>query len=129
MNLSASAAAWHLPAKPTARGRRFLKAMAIGLAAIVIAQYLAGWFFLWSLRDNPRDASPLTNARYGYYYGERAAVRSRLIVSSAAGFGLVLASALVALFCRAAARCTEMQALPPAARLPPPAYWGSTASS
>jgi type IV secretion system protein VirD4 len=72
-----------------------VKAVAIALAALVIAQYLAGWFFLWSLRGNPRDATPLTIARYGYYYGERSPVRSRLIVSSAAGFGLVLASALV----------------------------------
>jgi type IV secretion system protein VirD4 len=56
---------------------------------------LAGWFFLWSVRANPREATPLTIARYGYYYGERAHVRSRLIVSSAAGLGLVLASALV----------------------------------
>jgi type IV secretion system protein VirD4 len=61
----------------------------------MIAQYLAGWFFLWSVRANPRDATPLTIARYGYYYGERAPVRSRLIVSSAAGIGLVLASALI----------------------------------
>src|ERR1700733_6429139 len=94
MSPSASAAAWHPPAKPPAR-RRLLKAIAIGLAALMIAQYLAGWFFLWSVRGNPRDATPLTIARYGYYYGERAPVRSRLIVSSAAGVALVLASALV----------------------------------
>src|SRR3984885_14107723 len=94
MSPSASAAAWHPPAKPPAR-RRLLKAIAIGLAALAIAQYLAGWFFLWSVRGNPREATPLTLARYGYYYGERTQVRSRLIVSSAAGLGLVLASALV----------------------------------
>ena len=94
MSPSASAAAWHLPAKPPTR-RRLLKAVAVGLAVLAIAQYLAGWFFLWSVRGNPRDATPLTIVRYGYYYGERAPVRSRLIVSSAAGLGLVLASALV----------------------------------
>src|ERR1700733_7170682 len=94
MSPSASAAAWHPPAKPPAR-RRLLKAIAIGLAALMIAQYLAGWFFLWSVSGNPREATPLTLARYGYYYGERTQVRSRLIVSSAAGVALVLASALV----------------------------------
>jgi type IV secretion system protein VirD4 len=94
MSPSASAAVWHLPAKPATR-RRLLKGVVAGLAALAIAQYLAGWFFLWSVRGNPRDATPLTIVRYGYYYGERAHVRSRLIVSSAAGFGLVLASALV----------------------------------
>jgi type IV secretion system protein VirD4 len=94
LNQNASAAAWHLPAKPRAR-RKLLKAVAIGIAALLTAQYLAGWFFLWSVRVNPRDANPLTIARYGYYYGSRAAIRSRLIVSSAAGVALVLASALV----------------------------------
>jgi type IV secretion system protein VirD4 len=99
LNLNASAAAWHLPAKPAARRKR-LKAIAMGCAALVIAQYLAGWFFLWSIRVNPREATPLTIARYGYYYGQRTHIRSHLIASSAAGFGLVLVSALVVLLPR-----------------------------
>jgi type IV secretion system protein VirD4 len=99
MSLSASAAAWHLPAKPTAR-RTVLKALAIGVVTLFVAQYLAGWFFLWSIRVNPREATPLTIARYGYYYGSRAHVRSRLIASSAAGFALVLGSSLAILLPR-----------------------------
>ena len=94
MNPSASAAAWHLPAKPNQRARRILKGVAIGLAALVIAQYLAGFLFLWSVHANTRQATPLTIARYGYYYGDRADVRSRLLGSSAGGAALVLVCAL-----------------------------------
>jgi len=93
MSPNASAAVWHLPARRSAR-RALLKAFTGALAALVVAQYLAGCFFLWSVRARPQDATPLTIARYGYYYGERAAVRSRLIGSSAAGLALVLTGGL-----------------------------------
>jgi type IV secretion system protein VirD4 len=67
----------------------------VGLAAaLLVASYLAGYVFLWSLHLNPRDASPLTVVRYGYYYGDREAIRRRLLVSTAAGGAMVLASAL-----------------------------------
>lgn len=100
MTQSASAAAWHPPAKPNRLGRRIFKAIAIGLAALIIAQYLAGFFFLWSVHANTREATPLTIARYGYYYGDRTDVRSRLIVTSVVGFALVLACALTLLLPR-----------------------------
>ena len=92
---SASAAAWHLPAKAVRSWHKtLLKGVAFSVAALVGAQYLAGFLFLWSLHLNSRDASPLTIARYGYYYGARADVRSRLITTSTLGAAVVMACAL-----------------------------------
>jgi type IV secretion system protein VirD4 len=93
---SASAAAWRPAAKPAGR-RAVVKVAVVGLAGLVIAQYLAGYLFLWSLHQNPHEASPLTVARYSYYYGESPSVRARLILSSAVGLALVVASALAVL--------------------------------
>jgi type IV secretion system protein VirD4 len=59
-----------------------------------VAQYLAGYFFLWSLSADPRSATPLTIARYAYYYGERSDIRTRLIASTLGGVGLTLLSGL-----------------------------------
>ena len=100
MTPSASAAAWHLPAKPNRWAPRIFKGVTIGFAAMLIAQYLAGFLFLWSVHGNTRGASPLTIARYGYYYGNRADVRSRLIVTSGVGIAVVLACALTILLPR-----------------------------
>jgi type IV secretion system protein VirD4 len=61
---------------------------------VLIAQYLAGFFFLWSLHLDVREASPVTVARYAYWYRDIGAVRRRLEVCSAAGLLLVLLSAL-----------------------------------
>ncbi len=90
---SASAAAWQLPAKP-AWPRAALTAATITLAVLVVTQYLAGYFFLWAVNANPRTATPLTIARYAYYYGERPDVRARLITSSLGSAGLMLLSCL-----------------------------------
>ncbi len=91
MSPSASAAAWQPAAKPRwTRGA--LKASAGVVGALVIAQYLAGYAFLWSMKGDPRRATPLTVLRYGYYYGDRADIRRRLLVTSALGVAVVLAS-------------------------------------
>ncbi len=66
------------------------------VAALLIAQYLAGFFFLWSLQLNVRQASSLTVARYAYWYSDVRFVRRRLEVASAAGLLVVLGCALVA---------------------------------
>ena len=50
------------------------------VAALILAQYLAGYLFLWWVRLNPREASPLTVARYAYYYGHRDDLRRRLAI-------------------------------------------------
>jgi len=96
---SASAAAWHPPARPAGQ-RVLLKAAVCVAVGIVFAQYLAGYVFLWSVHESPRKATPLTVARYAYYYGEQPAVRSRLLWSSAAGFALVAISGLAILLPR-----------------------------
>ena len=94
MNPSASAAAWHPPPKATGR-RSLAKALAACVVVLALAQYLAGTLFLWSIHEDPRAASPLTVARYTYFYGDRAPIRSRLLLSSAAGLGGVLVAGLL----------------------------------
>lgn len=88
MTQAASAAVSVLQPK---RGRRstWLKWAGVSVLAVVLSQYLAGWLLLWSLHLNPRAAAPLTIARYGYYYGERSGVRTRLWGASLAGLALV----------------------------------------
>ena len=73
------------------------------VAALILAQYLAGYLFLWWVRLNPREASPLTVARYAYYYGHRDDLRRRLAISSGLGFVLVGAATLVAFLPKARA--------------------------
>jgi type IV secretion system protein VirD4 len=94
MNPSASAAAWHPPPKATGR-RSLAKVLAACVLVPALAQYLAGTLFLWSIHEDPRAASPLTVARYTYFYGDRAPIRSRLLLSSAAGLGGVLVAGLL----------------------------------
>lgn len=65
------------------------KFLALGLLGLVLSQYLAGWLLLSWLHLNPREAGPLTIARYGYYYGERPKIRPRLWATSIAGVLLV----------------------------------------
>jgi type IV secretion system protein VirD4 len=68
---------------------RWLKGALLAALGLVLSQYLAGWLFLASLHLDPRAAGPLTIARYGYYYGLEAHVRTRLAVCSLAGLVLV----------------------------------------
>jgi len=89
----ASAAPWQPPASLEKRRWAFRMA-AIAAVALLVGAYLAGYVFLWSFGFNPREATPLTIIRYGYYYGDREAVRRRLLLSGAAGSAMVLASAL-----------------------------------
>jgi type IV secretion system protein VirD4 len=74
---------------PPKRHSVALKFLAVGLAGLVLSQYLAGWLLLISLHLNPREAGPLTIARYGYYYGDHPRIRPRLWASSLAGLFLV----------------------------------------
>jgi type IV secretion system protein VirD4 len=77
-----------------------LKALAALACALIVAQYLAGFVFLWSLHENTRAATPLTIARYSHYYGDVAAIRHRLLICSALGSGVVLACGLALLLPR-----------------------------
>jgi type IV secretion system protein VirD4 len=62
------------------------------IAAGVVAQYLAGYFFLWSVDANPRSATPLTVARYFHYFGSRNEVYRKLLIAE--GLGLLLVGAV-----------------------------------
>jgi type IV secretion system protein VirD4 len=68
--------------------------IAVFLVAIVASQYLAGFLLIAWYRLDPRATSPLTIARYAYYYGGEPRLKQRLWVCSGAGAALI---ALVAL--------------------------------
>jgi len=86
MTLSESTAPW----QPPTRSRRpaAIVIVVCVIAFPIAAAYLAGFVFLLSIRANPRAATPLTVLRYGYYYGARPDVRTRVWVRL--GFGAVL---------------------------------------
>ncbi|MGH8175844.1 MAG: type IV secretory system conjugative DNA transfer family protein [Steroidobacter sp.] len=96
MSLGAGAAPWRRTVSRSRLGAA-VKLALVAISALLLAQYLAGYFFLWWVSANPREASPLTIARYAYYYGDHTEVRHRLTVSSAIGLGLVGITALIAL--------------------------------
>ncbi|HLJ18772.1 MAG TPA: type IV secretory system conjugative DNA transfer family protein, partial [Stellaceae bacterium] len=50
---------------------------------IVMSQYLAGYLFLWSIRENPRTVSLWTILDYAYFYGDQTFVVRRLVGSCA----------------------------------------------
>ncbi len=93
MSLNVGAAAWQKPTR-SVPGRSAKLALASAVA-LLAGQYLAGFFFLWSVHADIRSASPLTVARYGYYYGQHPVIRRRLWGSSVVGFTLVGATLAV----------------------------------
>lgn len=97
MTRSASAAAWRPPGSKLARWRRAGRWALAAVIAVMVSQYVAGYALLWSIKRNPRDATPLTIARYAYYYGDQAVVRRRLIATTALGMGAVIAGCLATL--------------------------------
>jgi len=88
-----SAAPWQPPVSQPRR-RSALRIAGVTAVLLLVGAYLAGYVFLWSFGFNPRGATPLTIFRYGYYFGDREAVRRRLLLSGAAGGAMVVASAL-----------------------------------
>jgi type IV secretion system protein VirD4 len=89
MTLRASTARWRPPARPAGIGRAF-KGLVIAMGLLAAAQYLAGVVFLLWVRADARVATPLTIARYAYYFGARADLHRKLWISTGAGFLLVL---------------------------------------
>jgi type IV secretion system protein VirD4 len=67
------------------------------MGLLICAQYLAGFLFLQWVRVDPKTASPVTVARYGYYFGERDDIRRKLWISSGAGLALALIPLIIAL--------------------------------
>jgi type IV secretion system protein VirD4 len=98
MSPSGGAAVWPKPVRAPAR--LALKALVLTTAALLLASELAGALFLWSMHGDPRRATPLTLGQYGYYYGERAEVRQRILGASLLACFLLAASAAVALLPR-----------------------------
>lgn len=95
MTQSASAAAWRPPAKPSRR--LSWRVVAVAVAGLTASQYLAGFLFLWSVRLDPKGASPITVARYAYYFPDRADVRRKLWLASGGGVAAVLLGGLAVL--------------------------------
>ena len=91
-NQSVGAATWPKPKSATPKIAKLALASA---SALLATQYLAGFFFLWSIHGDLASASPLTIARYGYYYGHYRVVRHRLWRSTAFAFALTLATGAV----------------------------------
>jgi type IV secretion system protein VirD4 len=85
--LSADVAVWKRPARPGSG--RVLKYALATCAALLAASYLAGTLLLALLHGNVREATPLTWLRYGYYYGDRREIRSRVEGSGALAFGIL----------------------------------------
>src|SRR3984957_4649337 len=93
----ANAARWRPPARSVWIGRA-VKGLIVAVSLGVAAQYLAGYVFLYWVHADPKTATPLTIARYAYYYGVRQDIRTKLWVSSTAGLGAVLIPAAIALW-------------------------------
>src|SRR5688572_31450060 len=100
MSLRAGVAPWQRAVRHSRWGPAGKIVLGI-LAGLALALYLAGYLFLWWVRADPRESSPLTIVRYAYYFGHREDLRQRLVVSSAAALVLVSAAALLALLPKA----------------------------
>lgn len=92
----ASAARWR-PAARSVWALRAIKGLIGAVCLCVAAQYLAGYFFLYWVHADPKTATPLTIARYAYYYGSHADIHWKLWVSSVGGLNLVLIPTALAL--------------------------------
>lgn len=82
---------------PNAGGWAELPKLLIALlAAAAAGLYVAGYFFLWAIQEQPLSATPLTTLRYWVHHGDRPAVRRTLLWSWAAGLGLAFGGVAVA---------------------------------
>lgn len=94
-----NAATW--PPRTSAPATRLVaKGTILCVGALVVSQYLAGYAFLWLVGADPRAATPLTIARYAYYFSDRADITFRLKIASAIGGGLIVVAALPVLLPR-----------------------------
>ena len=83
---------WRPAPKGLSWPRRCLIGVVLAIAAALAAQWLAGYFFLWSFHLPPRRATPLTVSRYAALPHSRAIAASfatvfmlRAVPSPAAG--------------------------------------------
>src|SRR5580698_81715 len=73
------------------------KALLASVLGLLVAQYLASFFFLYSIHLDTRRATPLTILRYAAYYGDRPGVRRRLMLASGGGVCVVFLCGLIVL--------------------------------
>ena len=98
MTPSASAAVWRPAGKPPRLWS--WRVVAVAIAGMLASQYFAGFLFLWSARLDPKAATPITVARYAYYFRDRADVRKKLLLASGGGIAIVLVGSLAVLLPR-----------------------------
>lgn len=98
MTRHVNAARW--PHTPSRLVQRTAGWGAACLVALLVAQYIAGYAFLWSVKAEPRQATPLTTLRYAYYYWDHAEIRRRVLTCWILGFGVVAGSSLAVLLPR-----------------------------
>jgi type IV secretion system protein VirD4 len=98
MTRPANAARWQHTGSPLMR--RNVGWGVACLVALLVAQYIAGYAFLWSVKAEPRRATPLTTLRYAYYYWDHAEIRRRVLICWILGVGVVAGSALAVLLPR-----------------------------
>jgi type IV secretion system protein VirD4 len=72
----------------------------VAIVGLLASQYLAGFLFLCSVRLDPKEASPITVARYAYYFRDRTDVRKKLLMASGGGIAAVLLGGLAVLIPR-----------------------------
>ena len=75
---------------PDSRRTRLATWVVVALFALLFSQYMSGYFLLWSLKERPLRATPLTILQYAYYYGDQPDVRKRIVVCSGSALALVL---------------------------------------
>jgi type IV secretion system protein VirD4 len=95
-NLSAA----HSGHPPDTRRRGIATWAVTALFALLLSQYMSGYLLLWSLKERPLRATPLTILRYAYYYGDQPDVRRRIVVCSGSAVALVLMATAFALWRR-----------------------------
>jgi type IV secretion system protein VirD4 len=95
MTPNAGIANWRKTAKGVSA--RAVRVALLVVAGAILASYLAGAMFLWSLGADPHRASPLTIPRYAYYYGDRADIRHRMSLCCALAAAVLVLSAGAAL--------------------------------
>ncbi|MFC4311688.1 type IV secretory system conjugative DNA transfer family protein [Steroidobacter flavus] len=93
----------HRPSVGSRDARRVVALVATVVAALLVAQYLAGCFLLLSLGVSVREASWLTIARYGYYHRDSPQLLRTLVVCVGGGVAAVATVAAIVLRPRRAA--------------------------
>ncbi|HEY6641055.1 type IV secretory system conjugative DNA transfer family protein [Povalibacter sp.] len=93
MTRRAGSAPW--PRWVRGRGAR---ALGLAMGVLVGSAYLGGYLFLWSMRLDASQATPMTLVRYVYFHAHRVGVRQRAVVCAALSAGFVSVVAVTVLW-------------------------------